>query len=85
MVWLAAFLVLLVSCAAVKPVEFKGPNGKTAYSMKCSGMGRTLDDCYKKAGELCPDGYSILSQASSVIGSGDIVVPQYHLAIECKS
>lgn len=85
MIWLVALLILLPSCAEVIPVLFKGPNGGTAYSMKCSGMGRTLDDCYKKAGELCPNGYRIVGQASSVVGNGGMIAPQHHLAIECKS
>jgi hypothetical protein len=32
-----------------------GPLGKTAYSMKCSGMDRTLEQCYVKAGEVSPN------------------------------
>ena len=83
-----AFLLLLASCAPVKPQEFKGPNGNTAYSMRCSGFGRTLDECYKKAGELCPSGYTIIDRASGVVAvpyKGSIMAgPQHNLAIECK-
>lgn len=80
---------VLVSCAEIQPKEFRGTNGKTAYSMKCSGMGRTLDDCYKKAGELCPSGYNIIDRASSIVaipaGDGGIIAtPVHNLAIECK-
>lgn len=80
---------LLVSCLSVEPQQFVGPNGRTAYSMKCSGGGRTLDECYKKSGEVCPRGYTILDRASSVVGvpqygGGTLVVPQHHLTIECK-
>lgn len=82
-------MLLLMSCAEIQPKEFRGPNGKTAYSMKCSGMGRTLDDCYKKAGELCLSGYTIIDRASGTVavptsGGGIIAAPQHHLAIECK-
>lgn len=52
-------LFLVSGCASIQPVKFNGPTGKTAYSMKCSGMGRTLEQCYVKAGEVCPNGYSI--------------------------
>jgi hypothetical protein len=55
-------LVLLSGCASVNPQPFVGPSGNYAYSMKCSGMGRDWDDCLQKAGELCPDGYSIVGQ-----------------------
>ena len=82
--WFIPFLLFLSACASIVPVAFKGPNGNTLYSMRCSGMGRTLDECYKKAGELCPDGYRIVDRESSVVGSGGVVVPQYNLAIECK-
>lgn len=83
-----ALLLMLTSCASVTPREFRGPNGRTAYSMRCSGMGRTLDDCYQKAGELCPGGYTIIDRASGTVAvpvSGGIVAtPQHNLAIECK-
>ena len=50
-----AFLAALagvVGCASVAPVKFVGPNGKAAYSMRCSGMGRSMEECYQKAGEV---------------------------------
>lgn len=80
--------LLLVSCASIDPQEFRGPSGKTAYSMRCSGMGRTLDACYKKAGDLCPSGYSIIDRSSTVVAvpmsGGIMAAPQHNLAIECK-
>lgn len=52
-------------------------------------MGRTLDDCYKKAGELCPSGYNIIDRASGTVaipvtGGGILAAPQHNLAVECK-
>jgi len=84
-----ALVLLLTACAAIEPQQFVGPNGKTAYSMRCSGMGRTLNACYKKAGEVCPSGYTIVDRASGTIavpvtGGGMIAAPQHNLAIECK-
>ena len=84
-----ALVLLLTACAAIEPQQFVGPNGKTAYSMRCSGMGRTLDACYKKACEVCPSGYTIVDRASGTIavpvtGGGMIAAPQHNLAIECK-
>ena len=84
----APLFLLLASCASIEPQEFKGPSGKSAYSMKCSGMGRTLDDCYKKAGEVCPSGYNIIDRASSIaaipVRGGLLAAPQHNLAVECK-
>lgn len=53
------------------------------------GLGRTLDACYKKAGEVCPNGYNIIDRASGTVavpvsGGGIIAAPEYNLAIECK-
>ena len=84
-----ALVLLLTACAAIEPQQFVGPNGKTAYSIRCSGMDRTLDACYKKAGEVCPSGYTIVDRASGTIavpvtGGGMIAAPQHNLAIECK-
>jgi hypothetical protein len=86
--WIVGCL-LLSGCASVEPVKFKGPNGKTAYSMKCSGWGRTLEDCYQKSGEICPDGYTIVERSSSVSGipsrdGGTMIVSSQGMAIGCK-
>ena len=77
-------LAALSACAAVEPVPFTGPSGGKAYSMRCSGMGRTLDACYQKAGEVCPNGYTIVDRRSSVVASGGVAAPDYRLAVECK-
>ena len=80
--------MLISSCAAIEPKQFVGPNGRMAYSMQCSGMGRTLDACYQKAGEVCPNGYTIIDRATATVAvpiNGSIMaVPQHNLAIECK-
>jgi hypothetical protein len=80
--------MLLLSCASIDPREFSGPNGRTAYYMKCSGMGRTMDACYKKAGELCPSGYSIIERGSDLAAvpanGGTMAVARRSLAVECK-
>ena len=55
--------------------------------MRCSGMGRTLHDCYKKAGEVCPGGYTIIDRASGTVAipvQGGIMAAPQRLAIECK-
>ena len=81
-------VIFATSCASISPQKFVGPNGKTAYSMRCSGMGRTLDACYKKAGEICPQGYTIIDRASGTvavpINGSFMAAPQHNIAIECK-
>lgn len=79
----------LTGCAQIEPKQFVGPNKGVAYTMECSGQGRTLDACYKKAGEVCPDGYTLIEQRSETAGFmplGGMFVPlaRQHLAIECK-
>lgn len=72
----------------VEPQKFVGPKGKTAYAMDCAGYGRTVSECYQKAGELCPSGYDIISQSSTPIGIptayGTIIVTDDKMAVECK-
>jgi hypothetical protein len=80
--------ITLASCA-IDPKPFVGPNGKAAYSMECSGSGRTLAACYQKAGQLCPAGYNIVGTTSGTVavpvyGGGILAAPDYGLAIECK-
>jgi len=50
-------------------------------------MGRTLDACYQKAGEVCLNGHTIIDRASGTVAvpvNGSIMgAPQHNLAIEC--
>ncbi len=59
--YLVVIIFLIFGCASVNPIPFKGPNSKDAYSMKCSGFGRSWEDCFVKAGELFPAGYNVIS------------------------
>ena len=82
------FAALLAACA-IEPIKIVGPNGKTAYTMRCSGEGRTLEACYQKSGEICPTGYNIVDRASSTVAiplatGGILASPQHTLTIECK-
>ena len=80
-------LALLSGCASVNPQPFGGPSGNEAYSMKCSGMGRDWDDCLQKAGELCPDAYSIVGQTSETVGvplqDSMLIAAKRNLSVEC--
>jgi len=78
----------VTGCMSIEPTSFKGPSGKQGYSMRCSGMGRTLDACYQKAGEVCPNGYNIVDRSSGTVGfmnQGTLMMaPRDGLVIECK-
>lgn len=83
------FVILLcASCASIDPQPFRGPDGGQAYTMRCSGMGRTLEKCYQKAGEICKSGYKIIGQNSSTVAvpmnGSFIAAPQHNLSVECK-
>jgi hypothetical protein len=75
---------LLASCGTmdpeINPNKFTSANGKTAYSMLCSGIGQTLDACYTTADKLCPAGYNVLELTTLAIGDN----PRQSLSIECK-
>ena len=81
---IAVIAVLLLAGCAVKAEHFVGPNSRPAYSMKCSGMGITLDDCFKKAGEVCPTGYNIIDRSTGTVCYGNACGLKQSLAIECK-
>lgn len=84
----AAVAALSLSGCSVNPQKFQGPNGNSAYSMTCSGMGRGWDDCYKKAADLCPNGYDVVGQQSGTqvvpTPNGPVGSPRQSLAVECK-
>ena len=72
-------ILILFGCSVnVKPVRFKGPNGNVAYSMKCSGSGRTLEKCYIIASKICPEDYEIIHITDRVYGI------MATMTIECK-
>jgi hypothetical protein len=76
-------LALLAGCVSVK--EVKGPDGKTALAVKCGDA----TTCYKKAGELCPDGYDLVgnNNQSYVGGTNGSVYggTTTTLVVECKT
>lgn len=81
--------LFLSGCASVQAGQFMGPNGGQAHSLKCSGMGRTIEKCYAAAGSLCPKGYTIIDRSEGpgmIIPAGDgaFMARQQGIAIECK-
>ena len=81
-------LVLVTSCASIEPKPFQGPNGNAAYWMECTGMGRTLDACYKKADELCQRRWVFVDMVTEInavpVHGGFIFDPWYYIAVECR-
>jgi len=72
----ACLLLALVAtgCSATS-VPIHGSDGKPYVYLDCSGMFRTLDDCYQLANQQCPSGYRIVnSVAPRANPFGNIVV-----------
>lgn len=78
----------LTGCASINPIQVSGPSGKTAYTMRCSGAGRTLEACYQKAGEVCPNGYTMVDRSTGTksipANGGFMMVNDHNLTVECK-
>jgi hypothetical protein len=55
---LLIILVVLAGCATSKQV--RGPNGGTAYEVKCGNAVKSK--CTAKAADLCPRGYTVLER-----------------------
>lgn len=84
----AAGGLLLAGCA-VTHQTVSGPDGRPAYVMKCSGMGRDRQDCLKEAGRLCPTGYMVVDDdrriaGGMMIGSVLAVANREYLTVSCK-
>ena len=50
----------LLGCAMAD--EMVLPDGTKGYNISCDGAILSMGDCYKKAGDLCPQGYDLLGQ-----------------------
>lgn len=77
----------LTACATSKPI--KGPNGSTAYFIKCGSA--VIDKCYEEAATVCPKGYTVAdSQANPngmIIPSGGSLLMARgpnSMLVECK-
>ena len=90
-------LLTLAACSSIhsiNAVPFKGPNGNQAYSMKCSGEGRTFEMCKKKATQLCPQGYEVveekkpkltLREKTAALANDSVkATAQDHFSVECN-
>jgi hypothetical protein len=91
--YLFVITVLTLTSCAIDPSRFVGPDGGRAYTMNCPPISGGLSACYRKAGELCWNGYRIIDQSSQVagvmvmpVGTAFMGVParRRSLTIECK-
>ena len=61
--FLLSFIFLnLSACASTRSINF---NGQKATAIDCSGRMVDISVCYDKAKQLCPNGYTILSNKIS--------------------
>jgi hypothetical protein len=89
---LMLFVIFQFLSAAIltsaSPETITGPNGKTAYTLSCSGTGKEWDDCYQEAETLCPDGYNIIKRSTGVyaapVNGKSTLAPSKKLVVECK-
>ncbi|MHB1077712.1 hypothetical protein, partial [Thiobacillus sp.] len=51
----------LAACATSKPIQ--GPNGGTAYFIKCGSA--VIDACYAEAAKVCPNGYTFVDKQNN--------------------
>lgn len=82
-------LLCLIGCATATPVIV--PSGQIGYSIDCNGTAVSMNVCYEKAGQVCPNGYILITQNES---SGMIVMPtkpynriptsQKGIIVECR-
>jgi hypothetical protein len=93
--YLAIAILTLAACASsITAVPFKGPNGGQAYTMRCTGKGRTMDQCNRKAADVCPQGYDVIEEKKPAPSAAEIAeamvddsiknAPPDHLSVECK-
>jgi hypothetical protein len=81
-------LLLVTACASIQHQPFVGPGGKIAYASRCSQIGYTLEECYRRAGEHCASGYKVLDDIAGTVGvparGGVMTSPHHNVTIECK-
>lgn len=85
---LAAAALSLTACATSKPIQ--GPNGGTAYFIKCGSA--VIDACYEEAAKVCPKGYTFVDKQgnpnaivlSNGAGGFNVVRGPNTMLVECK-
>ena len=61
---------------------------KETYTVTCGGTGKSWNDCYQEAEDLCPSGYTITKKSTGVISTpvfgNSTLAPGKKIVIECK-
>jgi len=78
----------LTACATSKPIQ--GPNGVTAYFIKCGSA--VIDACYEEAAKVCPNGYTFVDKQnnpnavalSNGAGGFNVIRGPNSMLVECK-
>lgn len=70
----------LVGCASSVRVSL--PNGAQGYNVDCSTDMSDWNECYLKASELCPSGYTVVQKQSSPNAVGENM--DRDLMIQCN-
>jgi hypothetical protein len=73
---LLAAMFFLSACATTSETIIL-PNGEQGVAVRCEEF---LKNCYREAGESCPDGYEIIERTTSA----NFLVPVYDLMVVCK-
>lgn len=79
--------LMLSACATSKAIQ--GPNGGTAYFIKCGSA--VVDACYEEAAKVCPNGYTFVDQqtnpnAMAVATGNNVILARgpNSMLVECK-
>ena len=78
----------LTACATSR--EIQGPNGGTAYFIKCRSG--SIDECYEEAAKVCPNGYTFADKQnnpnavalSNGAGGFNVIRGPNSMLVECK-
>lgn len=85
---ITATVLSLTACATSKPIQ--GPNGGTAYFIKCGSA--VIDACYQEASKVCPKGYTFVDKDSNPnamalsngFGGFNVIRGPHSMLVECK-
>lgn len=77
----------IAGCATAR--KMTTPDGNEGYYIKCDGTAVSMDVCYRKASDLCPNGYKIIDKNNE---SGVVINPytigstsKKGIFVECKT
>ena len=76
----AAALLALVGCTTAHPTPL--PGGGQGFMIGCGGVQHTMIDCFARAGQVCPDGYDVVTASAE---STPIINPyERSILVRCR-